>query len=149
MKELVEVIAKALVDHPDEVSVTETKDGDSILVELKVAQEDIGEGNRPSGPHCQGNPFRRKGGCCKDRRKSRCGNHTVMMREYFEVGIISGMHGLKGEVKVYTTSQDPSRFETLKTVLLDLGEEKLPLEIEGVPLCKEQSAFEIQRLRPY
>ncbi|MCI1721421.1 MAG: KH domain-containing protein [Lachnospiraceae bacterium] len=43
MKELVEVIAKALVDHPDEVSVTETKDGDSILVELKVAQEDMGK----------------------------------------------------------------------------------------------------------
>jgi len=59
-----------------------------------------------------------------------------MMREYFEVGIISGMHGLKGEVKVYTTSQDPSRFETLKSVLLDLGEEKLPLEIESVRYAK-------------
>jgi 16S rRNA processing protein RimM len=54
------------------------------------------------------------------------------MREYFEVGIISGMHGLKGEVKIYTTSQDPARFEDLDTVLLDLGNEKLPLEIERV-----------------
>ena len=43
MKELVEVIAKALVDKPDEVVVTETKDGDSTLVELKVAPEDMGK----------------------------------------------------------------------------------------------------------
>ena len=43
MKELVEVIAKALVDHPEEMTVTETKDGDSILIELKVAPEDMGK----------------------------------------------------------------------------------------------------------
>ncbi len=43
MKELVEVIAKALVDHPDEVSVTETESDKSILVELRVAQADMGK----------------------------------------------------------------------------------------------------------
>ena len=37
MKELVEVIAKSLVEHPDEVVVTETENEKSILVELKVA----------------------------------------------------------------------------------------------------------------
>ena len=37
MKELVEVIAKALVDHPDQVAVTETEREDSVLVELSVA----------------------------------------------------------------------------------------------------------------
>ncbi len=43
MKELVEVIAKALVDNPDEVNVTETeKDGD-INLELRVAQGDMGK----------------------------------------------------------------------------------------------------------
>ena len=43
MKELVEVIAKALVDNPDEVSVTESvKDGD-IVVELTVASSDMGK----------------------------------------------------------------------------------------------------------
>lgn len=43
MKELVEVIAKALVDSPDEVVVTESMKGDDILIELKVAAADIGK----------------------------------------------------------------------------------------------------------
>jgi RNA-binding protein (KH domain) len=43
MKELVEVIAKSLVDHPDEVVVTEKETDKSILVELKVASEDMGK----------------------------------------------------------------------------------------------------------
>lgn len=43
MKELVETIAKALVDHPEQVVVTETEKEDSILVELKVADDDMGK----------------------------------------------------------------------------------------------------------
>ena len=43
MKELVEVIAKSLVEHPDEVVVTETENEKSILVELKVALSDMGK----------------------------------------------------------------------------------------------------------
>ncbi len=43
MKELVEVIAKALVEHPDEVAVTETDNGSEVLVELKVAASDMGK----------------------------------------------------------------------------------------------------------
>lgn len=43
MKDLVEVIAKALVDHPDEVVVTETISTKSVVLELKVAQEDMGK----------------------------------------------------------------------------------------------------------
>ena len=41
MKDLVEVIAKALVDHPDEVSVSEN--GRSLTVELHVAPSDMGK----------------------------------------------------------------------------------------------------------
>lgn len=43
MKELVEVIAKALVDHPEEVVVTEKGEGRNITVELHVAAEDMGK----------------------------------------------------------------------------------------------------------
>ncbi|MDE7206951.1 MAG: KH domain-containing protein [Lachnospiraceae bacterium] len=43
MKELVEVIAKALVDSPDEVVVTEKVDGKNITVELHVAADDMGK----------------------------------------------------------------------------------------------------------
>ncbi len=43
MKELVEVIARALVDIPEEVVVTETENDKSIVLELHVAQEDMGK----------------------------------------------------------------------------------------------------------
>lgn len=43
MKELVEIIAKALVDKPDEVVVSEREDSSAIVVELKVAQSDMGK----------------------------------------------------------------------------------------------------------
>lgn len=43
MKELVEVIAKALVDSPDEVVVTEKDSEKAIVVELKVAPQDMGK----------------------------------------------------------------------------------------------------------
>lgn len=41
--ELVEFIAKALVDNPDEVSVNEVEGSQSVIIELKVAQEDMGK----------------------------------------------------------------------------------------------------------
>ena len=43
MKELVEVIAKALVDNPDEVVVTERTEGKNVTVELHVAASDMGK----------------------------------------------------------------------------------------------------------
>ena len=43
MKDLVEVIAKALVDTPDEVVVTETVKDKATIIELKVAKSDIGK----------------------------------------------------------------------------------------------------------
>lgn len=43
MKELVEVIAKALVDNPEEVVVSESLKGDDTLIELKVAPVDMGK----------------------------------------------------------------------------------------------------------
>jgi len=43
MKELVEVIAKALVDDPDAVVVTEVEKRNMIVLELKVAEGDMGK----------------------------------------------------------------------------------------------------------
>ena len=43
MKELVEVIAKALVDHPDQVMVTEVTENHTIILKLKVAEDDMGK----------------------------------------------------------------------------------------------------------
>ena len=43
MKDLIKVIAQALVDHPDEVVVTEKETEKAICIELHVAQEDMGK----------------------------------------------------------------------------------------------------------
>ena len=43
MKELVRIIATSLVDHPEQVEVTETETEEQITVELKVAPEDMGK----------------------------------------------------------------------------------------------------------
>ena len=43
MKELVEVMAKALVEHPEEVSVIETEKNGETILELKVAPADMGK----------------------------------------------------------------------------------------------------------
>lgn len=43
MKELVEVVAKALVDNPDEVVVNEKAEGKNVIIELHVAPSDMGK----------------------------------------------------------------------------------------------------------
>ena len=43
MKELIERIAKALVDYPDEVSVAEIEGKQTLVIELRVAKEDFGK----------------------------------------------------------------------------------------------------------
>ena len=43
MKALVEVITKALVDHPEEVVITENNQGNAIVIEVKVAESDMGK----------------------------------------------------------------------------------------------------------
>ena len=43
MKELITYIAKALVDNPDDVTVTEVEGGQTAVLELKVAKEDLGK----------------------------------------------------------------------------------------------------------
>lgn len=59
------------------------------------------------------------------------------MEQYFQVGVISSTHGIRGEVKVYPTTDDPARFRRLKEVLLDAGGGWMPLEIEKVRFFKQ------------
>lgn len=57
--------------------------------------------------------------------------------DYLQVGVITSTHGIRGEVKVFPTTDDATRFQLLKNVVLDTGSEKLPLEIEGVKYFKQ------------
>lgn len=59
------------------------------------------------------------------------------MEEKLQVGVITSTHGVRGEVKVFPTTDDPARFKRLKEVILDTGKEELVLEIEGVKFFKQ------------
>ena len=59
------------------------------------------------------------------------------MVDLFQVGTISSTHGVRGEVKVYPTTDDVRRFKKLKEVLLDTGKEMLTLEVESVKFFKQ------------
>lgn len=59
------------------------------------------------------------------------------MEQFLQVGVISSTHGIRGEVKVFPTTDDPVRFKKLKKVLLDTGNERLELEIQSVKFFKQ------------
>ncbi|MDF2539753.1 MAG: rimM [Herbinix sp.] len=58
------------------------------------------------------------------------------MENYLRVGVITTTHGIRGEVKVFPTTDDINRFKDLNQVLLDTGKEYLSLEIEGCKFFK-------------
>lgn len=58
------------------------------------------------------------------------------MENMLRVGVIASTHGVKGEVKVFPTTDDAKRFGDLKEVILDTGKEQIPLEIEHVKYFK-------------
>lgn len=59
------------------------------------------------------------------------------MEERFQVGIITSAHGVRGEVKVFPTTDDPKRFKRLKQVILESGKGDVLLDIESVKFLKK------------
>lgn len=68
------------------------------------------------------------------------------MEDLLQVGVITQTHGIRGEVKVFPTTDDVNRFKKLKKVLLDTGKETLPLEIQSVKFLKQ---FVILKFKGY
>ena len=58
------------------------------------------------------------------------------MEDMFRVGVIANTHGIRGEVKVYPTTDDVTRYKKLKEVLLDTGKEYKTLEIASTRFFK-------------
>ena len=58
------------------------------------------------------------------------------MENMLRVGVITSTHGVRGEVKVFPTTDDAKRFKKLKTVILDTGKGQTTLEIEQVKFFK-------------
>ena len=69
------------------------------------------------------------------------------MEQYLRVGVISSTHGLKGEVKVFPTTDDPERFRKLKKVYLDTGKDYMPLKVAGIKFFKNQVILKFQEFQ--
>ena len=59
------------------------------------------------------------------------------MNDMLRVGVISSTHGIRGEVKVFPTTDDPARFKWLKDVVLVTNRGNIPLEATGVKFFKQ------------
>lgn len=68
------------------------------------------------------------------------------MEELLQVGIISSTHGIRGEVKIFPTTDDAGRFKKLKEVILDDGKEQILMQVEGVKFFKQ---FVIAKFKGY
>lgn len=74
---LVEVIAKSLVDFPDEVVVTESENEKGTLLELRVAQSDMGKVIGKQGRIAKAIRCGCESSGIQRRQKSYCGNHAI------------------------------------------------------------------------
>ena len=61
----------------------------------------------------------------------------MQQNDYLQVGVITSTHGIKGEVKVFPTTDDAGRFKELRHVILDAGKEQIPLEVQNVKFFKQ------------
>lgn len=68
------------------------------------------------------------------------------MNDELQVGVITQTHGIRGEVKVYPTTDDAARFRNLKEVILDTGKDRFTLKIENVKFFKQ---FVILKFQEY
>ncbi len=66
------------------------------------------------------------------------------MEDLLRVGVIASTHGIKGEVKVFPTTDDVMRFKKLKQVILDTGKEQLRLEIQSVRFFKQMAILKFK-----
>lgn len=77
------------------------------------------------------------------------------MEDLLQVGVITTTHGIRGEVKVFPTTDDPRRFEELPSVLLDTGKELCELQIQNVKyfkrfvILKFRDVDDINEIEPY
>lgn len=66
------------------------------------------------------------------------------MNQYLRVGVISSTHGVRGEVKVYPTTDDIKRFDYLKETILDTGTEYMTLHVTQVKYFKNMVIMKFQ-----
>lgn len=66
------------------------------------------------------------------------------MEKYLRVGVISNTHGIRGEVKVYPTTDDIKRFDYLKEAVIDTGKEYINVHVTGAKYFKNMVILKFQ-----
>lgn len=66
------------------------------------------------------------------------------MEDLLKVGVITSTHGIRGEVKVYPTTDNLDRFSYLKECVIDTGRQKIPVEVEGCKFFKNQAILKFK-----
>lgn len=67
------------------------------------------------------------------------------MEEYLRVGVISNTHGVRGEVKVYPTTDDIKRFDYLEEAVIDTGKEYIDVNVIGVKYFKNMVILKFEQ----
>lgn len=67
------------------------------------------------------------------------------MEEYLRVGVISNTHGVRGEVKVYPTTDDVKRFDYLKEAVIDTGKEYIDVNVTSVKYFKNMVILKFEQ----
>lgn len=67
------------------------------------------------------------------------------MEKYLRVGVISNTHGVRGEVKVYPTTDDIKRFDYLKEAVIDTGKEYIDVNVTGVKYFKNMVILKFEQ----
>ena len=68
------------------------------------------------------------------------------MVDYLRVGVITSPHGLRGDVKVFPTTDDVNRFKKLKKAYIDTGKEKMPVTVEQVRFFKNMVILKFKEM---
>lgn len=66
------------------------------------------------------------------------------MDDLLQIGIITSTHGIRGEVKVFPTTDDNARFKNLKECYLEYKNEQLPVKVQGVKFFKNMVIVKFQ-----
>lgn len=68
------------------------------------------------------------------------------MEQFFEIGKITGTHGLRGTMRVFPTTQDPTRFEKLKEVTVEMGNKQEVFHIQKVAYQKNMILLTLKEI---
>ena len=66
------------------------------------------------------------------------------MIEYFEIGVVANTHGLRGDLKIFPTTDDVRRFDLLKIALLEINGERKEIPIERIWYHKQFAMLKLQ-----